>query len=90
MPLGGRLADQSLGLWVLLPLGHVQAIEKDRSQVFSWGVMRGLSTKDTGVPERKLDCSLRSRRVQPDRARLQSQARPQPCGAAKADCRAPD
>ena len=45
MPLGGRLADQSLGLWVLLPLGLVQAIEKDRSQVFFLGVMNGLSTR---------------------------------------------
>ena len=33
VPLGGRLADQSLGVWILLPLGLVQAIEKDRSQV---------------------------------------------------------
>ena len=37
VPLGGRLADQSLGLWVPLPLGLVQAIEKDRSQVFFLG-----------------------------------------------------
>ena len=56
VPLGGRLVDQSLGLWVLLPLGLAQAIEKDRSQVFFLGgVVKGLSTREAGVPERKLD-----------------------------------
>jgi len=55
VPLGSRPANQSLGLWVLLPLGHVQAIEKDRSRVFFLGVMEGLSTRETGVSERKLD-----------------------------------